>query len=1539
MKLNFKNVFLLVGMFALVLGVFGFVQTNKAEANECTFDGSTDNDWNDVTNWSGCGGVVPTAADDVVIPTNLTVTVDTAAVAASVTFQNAVDAANGATINGSNSLTVSGATTFAATTGTAGATLAVGAGTFSTATLVITDGAAGGAHTLSVAAGSVTVTGHVSGTWTDVADVIFLSTGAGNMYFGGNFPSGGTLTTTATGTITFNGSGAQTVGTYTTYNNVVINKSGNTASIEGTTTFGGTFTLTAGTFATGNNTFTATGASSITGTITFGTGTKTFTGNVTLNNGAVWTESGAAVLVFVGNLTNNATTFTALTGAHSFTGTTKVISGSLATVIPTVHITGNTSNTGTLTVATLLDVADGITLTNTGTVTATTALSDVGITGTFVNDAGGTLNLGGTIDIATLTANATGNTVNYTNATPTCLAVTYDNLTFSGGGAVTCAATSVTGDLTLSTASTTWTPTGASLIIGDALTVGASTTFTLPNIAVTVTGITSVTGTVDTSTGATGTKTFTGAVTINSGGSFSLTGQDPVTSFGTGITNNSVTAMNMGAGASTLVGNLAGSGAITFEGALTVSSGTTSNNNTGTVTVTGLLTLTGGWTQGTSSTLSLGAATPFAGDGIFTASATGNTVTYTGAAAPVKAGTYNNLTIAGSGTATVGSATIVNGTMTVTSAVTNNSTLTVTTALAGASTLTNSATGTLNIGFAGAPGITTLTTIATGNTVNYTAASPTCKVQTYDNLTFSGSGTVTCAATSVTGDLTLSGTVSLTPSGASLSIGDVLTVGTGTTFIMPGIAVTVTGVTSVTGTVNTVTAATGTKTFTGAVTINTGGVWDLSTTNPGTSFAGGITMSGTTFNNGTGATAFSANQSLAGAGAMTFGGLLIPAGGTTLTNSNTGTVTVSSTGGITLAGNFTQGSGAILALAAETPFSGAGTFDASTNANTVNYTGAAQTAKAVTYKTLGLSGSGAKTMTGITTIETNFNMSGSATATPVITTIGGNLSVTGTAVMTTGATNVVTGTLTVGTGATLTMGAFALTIGGTSGITGTINTTSATGTKTFTGAVTVNDGGVWNFATGGPAVSLAAGLTVDGTGTFSSGAGVYTFIDGAAQTLGGTRAITITTITNNDATGNGLTLQDDGVTITTLTQGASSVLTFAGAIPTITTLDADTNANTVQYTGTSQAVKADTYSSLTINSAGGTATIGGTTVVNVTLTATTALTNNSTLTVTGSLAGLLLTNGASATLNLGGTSTVTTLTATAADNTVNYTKAGAQTVKDPGTATDYVNLGLSGSGAKSIAASTVISGNLTITADATATLLTSSLSTANKLYFGTSMQRSGTWGATAATASNETDTYFTSGVTYIITIATGSSSSSGGGGGGGSSGSTSITCGTGYTLVSGACVVTTTTTPTTPVTPAITAGGCSAGNIYNTSTGALCVNNATLQIPGCGSRTTGFSTSTGGSCAGNHVTTVTTPSTTATTTSTYNLGTTTLKNGSKGEAVKELQRFLNDKLSLGLVVDGKLGPKTIAVIKTWQKANGLVADGLIGPKTKALMNK
>lgn len=138
----------------------------------------------------------------------------------------------------------------------------------------------------------------------------------------------------------------------------------------------------------------------------------------------------------------------------------------------------------------------------------------------------------------------------------------------------------------------------------------------------------------------------------------------------------------------------------------------------------------------------------------------------------------------------------------------------------------------------------------------------------------------------------------------------------------------------------------------------------------------------------------------------------------------------------------------------------------------------------------------------------------------------------------------------------------------------------------------------------------------------------------------------------------------------------------------------------------------------------------------------------------------------------------------------------------------------------------------------------------------------------------------------------------------------------------------------TPTSVVIYAPGCTATTNFSATTGQPCSGTTISQtgnvIAGCLNGTVGFSKTTGQSCAGNTGAVITVTS--------YDFGTVTLKNGSKGNAVMELQKFLNNKLGLGLVVDGKLGPKTVAVIKQWQKDHGLVADGLVGAKTKAQMN-
>ncbi len=62
--------------------------------------------------------------------------------------------------------------------------------------------------------------------------------------------------------------------------------------------------------------------------------------------------------------------------------------------------------------------------------------------------------------------------------------------------------------------------------------------------------------------------------------------------------------------------------------------------------------------------------------------------------------------------------------------------------------------------------------------------------------------------------------------------------------------------------------------------------------------------------------------------------------------------------------------------------------------------------------------------------------------------------------------------------------------------------------------------------------------------------------------------------------------------------------------------------------------------------------------------------------------------------------------------------------------------------------------------------------------------------------------------------------------------------------------------------------------------------------------------------------------------------TATVRQGSSGASVRNLQQLLKNK-GYNIAVDGQFGPKTKAVVLAFQKANGLVADGIVGPKTWA----
>lgn len=63
--------------------------------------------------------------------------------------------------------------------------------------------------------------------------------------------------------------------------------------------------------------------------------------------------------------------------------------------------------------------------------------------------------------------------------------------------------------------------------------------------------------------------------------------------------------------------------------------------------------------------------------------------------------------------------------------------------------------------------------------------------------------------------------------------------------------------------------------------------------------------------------------------------------------------------------------------------------------------------------------------------------------------------------------------------------------------------------------------------------------------------------------------------------------------------------------------------------------------------------------------------------------------------------------------------------------------------------------------------------------------------------------------------------------------------------------------------------------------------------------------------------------------SSYDFGTATMKVGSTGTYVMNLQKFL------GISADGKFGPMTAAAVKAWQANNGLTADGVFGAMSRA----
>ena len=793
----------------------GFFVAGNVLAAACVSNGTGGGAWVAAGTWQAPCNVAggPVAADTVTISGADTVTTAGNRACAGITITGVLSMANGnvltvggnvsgagtwTTGGGARTISLTGNWSFNGTstgnganatfTGTNAQTLS---GKITTGTGTLINNKTGGSLTLGSA---ITI-----GTFTNTAGTFdastYLLTATTPTFTAGTLRVGGAtwasnysfaVAEPAAGIIEYYAAGAQTVNDVAYGGSLVISGSGTkTWTLAAGRVITGNLTVNSGAGLTtaGNQTLGVTGTTSVTGTLTLGgTSAKTFTGNVTINSGGVWNETGIAAINFAGNLQHDGNTFTANTGVHTFTVTGKTISGASLIVIPN------------------LTIGAGISTTNNGTLTVSTALA--GATGTLVNGATGILKLGGTFAINTLTATAVGNTVNYTGTGQTLKVIAYHHLTLSGGAETFGAITTVAGNLTLSGTATA--TTGANLAITGNLDVGTGTTFTTgANFTLGVTGTTSVTGNLILAN--TGTKTFTGDVTLNSGAVWNETGIAAI-NFAGSLTNTATTftAQNNAGAVHTFsgTGKTIGGTTATVIPYLTIN-GTTTNNNT--LTVGAILAGSSTLTNAAAGILNIGGTSTITG---LTATAVGNTVNYTGTGQTLKVVAYHhltlsggaetfgaittiggNLTLSGSATATTGANLAIGGNLVIGDGTTFTPASTFTLAVTGTTTVGGGATGNLTISStSGAKTFTGLVTVNTGATWNNSGNCPVTfrggitttptftagsGIQTFDTNSQALTGTFTIPSVTVTG-VTLTNNNTLTVSTALSGTGGTL---------------------------------------------------------------------------------------------------------------------------------------------------------------------------------------------------------------------------------------------------------------------------------------------------------------------------------------------------------------------------------------------------------------------------------------------------------------------------------------------------------------------------------------------------------------------------------------------------------------------------------------------------------------------------------------------------------------------------------------------------------------------------------------------
>jgi hypothetical protein len=225
-----------------------------AQAQTCT--AASSGTWFQASRWNCTvpnGNRIPRAIDNVVIG-NRAITVGTAdAVAASLNM--ASGNSNGSlTISAGRSLDVTGNVNLSASSlvGNNRAKVITVSGTLSAATLTVSGQAGNNRQAqLVIANGTVNIDGDITVSANANTDIVFCTsancavTADGTLNVGGDFGSGAQFNA-GTGTVNYNGAGAQSVGTYA-YRDLSVSKSGGAASLAANVTVAGDLSVTDGT--------------------------------------------------------------------------------------------------------------------------------------------------------------------------------------------------------------------------------------------------------------------------------------------------------------------------------------------------------------------------------------------------------------------------------------------------------------------------------------------------------------------------------------------------------------------------------------------------------------------------------------------------------------------------------------------------------------------------------------------------------------------------------------------------------------------------------------------------------------------------------------------------------------------------------------------------------------------------------------------------------------------------------------------------------------------------------------------------------------------------------------------------------------------------------------------------------------------------------------------------------------------------------------------------------------------------------------------